>query len=452
MKEPSMASEPPDWQSATDFAETNLAMLTRRIACDVIFRVGAHREIIFAHKFILVSRSPVFFSMFYGPIAEKDEVNIPEIDAGVFHSFLRYLYSNCVELTTDNVSGLLYAAKKYYVKSLSEKCVSFLDSALNADNACDILEQAHVYSEEGLAEAALRVINVNALDVFKSSSFTEISRHCLNRILRSDEVRADEMSVCCAALRWSESECVRQGKEITPHSKYDVLQDSISYVRFPLIGLKAFEKHIPILDKDWLSLLRPFFASTMDIDDSTGSPLSAPPRKQPPTRVNRFLTTEESLSWTFNSKRCDAISFSCDRQVELLGVMLYGPFPAPDTDNILSYSVECSVEEVLRQDYLSRTFFKGGNTLDGSSVQKTLLVSAEEYYIEVLFENPIQLSKDLKYTVLLNVCGPDSRRGCKGRSTCVKDDVCWTFYPSSKSKNSTDVEHGQIPGLIYCCL
>ncbi|XP_046571143.1 BTB/POZ domain-containing protein 6-like [Haliotis rubra] len=450
MEEPRMSSDTPDWQSATDFAETNLAMLTRKIACDVIFRVGVYREIITAHRFILVSRSSVFLSMFYGPLAEKDEVDIPEIDTLVFHSFLRYLYSNCVELTTDNVSGLLYAAKKYSVKSLSEKCVRFLDSALNADNACDILEHAHVYSEEGLAEAALRVITVNALDVFKSSSFKEISRHCLNRIFKSDEVRADEMSVFCAVLWWAGAECVRQGREITPESKYDVLQDSISYVRFPLIGLKSFEKCIGILDKDWLSLLRPFFATKMDIDDSA-SCLSARPRKQPPTRVNRFLTTEESLSWTFNSKRCDAISFSCDRPVELLGVMLYGAFPARDADDVISYSVECSVEEDLRQDYLSRTFFKGGNVLDGSNVEKTVLVSAKEYYIEVLFANPLQLSKDLKYTILLNVCGPDSRRGCKGRSTCVEDDVCWTFYSSSKSKNSTDVEHGQIPGLIYCC-
>ncbi|XP_046358858.2 BTB/POZ domain-containing protein 6-like [Haliotis rufescens] len=445
-------SDPQDWQSATDFAETNLTMLTHKIACDVSFRVGLKREIIMAHKYILVSRSSVFFSMFYGPLAEKAEVEIPEIDSDVFHSFLRYLYTNSVELTTDSVTGLLYAAKKYSVKSLSEKCVSFLDSALNADNACDILEQAHLYNEEDLAGTALRVITVNALDVFKSLSFKEMSRQCLNRILESDDLRADEMSVFCAVLWWSEAECVRQGREITPDSKCDVLGDSINYVRFPLIGLKSFELCIGILDKDWLSLLRPFFDTRIDIDECTASSMSARPRKQLPTRVNRFLKTEESLSWTFNEKRSDAISFSCDTPVELLGVMLYGAFPTPDANRIISYSVECSIEEDLRQDYLSHTFFKGGNVLEGSYVEKTVLVSAQEHFMDVLFETPLHLTKDLKYTIVLNVCGPDSRRGCRGRSTCVKDEVCWTFNSSSKSKNSTDVEHGQIPGLIYSCL
>ena len=44
-----------------------------------------------AHKFVLMSRSPVFFAMFEGPMKEKsDETVITDIEGEQFRQFLRY--------------------------------------------------------------------------------------------------------------------------------------------------------------------------------------------------------------------------------------------------------------------------------------------------------------------------------------------------------------------------
>ena len=46
-----------------------------------------------AHKFVLMSRSPVFFAMFEGPMKEKsDEIAITDIEGEPFRQFLRSVF------------------------------------------------------------------------------------------------------------------------------------------------------------------------------------------------------------------------------------------------------------------------------------------------------------------------------------------------------------------------
>jgi hypothetical protein len=59
-------------------------MLEQQLMCDVTFLVGPDQIPIKAHKYMLASASPVFYSMFEGPFAEKGEVIIPDIEREVF--------------------------------------------------------------------------------------------------------------------------------------------------------------------------------------------------------------------------------------------------------------------------------------------------------------------------------------------------------------------------------
>ena len=49
------------------------------------FRVGSTKAPIKSHKFMLASASPVFYSMFEVPMAEKAAVSIPDIEADIFN-------------------------------------------------------------------------------------------------------------------------------------------------------------------------------------------------------------------------------------------------------------------------------------------------------------------------------------------------------------------------------
>ena len=87
-----MASQQ-DWQRNKTLPETNGYMLDNQVACDVQFKVGAEHgatEEIGAHKYMLMSRSPVFFSMFCGDLKEtSDTVRVPDVDPDTFRDMLK---------------------------------------------------------------------------------------------------------------------------------------------------------------------------------------------------------------------------------------------------------------------------------------------------------------------------------------------------------------------------
>ena len=83
-----------DWQLNKTLAESNRYMLVNKLCCDVTFEVGPEdgkTEIIEAHKYVLVSRSPVFFSMFCGGLTERTDrpIRVPDMEPDIFRDMLK---------------------------------------------------------------------------------------------------------------------------------------------------------------------------------------------------------------------------------------------------------------------------------------------------------------------------------------------------------------------------
>ena len=83
-------SKEESWQCKRSFEETNWHMLQDEKLCDVTFLVGSSKKEVKAHKFILASRSPVFFAMFCGSLPETSEtIEVPDIEPFIFRDLLR---------------------------------------------------------------------------------------------------------------------------------------------------------------------------------------------------------------------------------------------------------------------------------------------------------------------------------------------------------------------------
>lgn len=83
----------PDWQNTRSVVECNRYMLENQIECDIDFvlQTGTGRHIqVPAHKYVLMSRNPVFFAMFTGPLAERGkQVRISDVTPLAFRQMLR---------------------------------------------------------------------------------------------------------------------------------------------------------------------------------------------------------------------------------------------------------------------------------------------------------------------------------------------------------------------------
>ena len=53
--------------------------------------------------------------------------------------FPRFIYYDGAELSGDNVLHVMYTAKKYLIDGLVDKCKTFLETEMSANNVCSIL-------------------------------------------------------------------------------------------------------------------------------------------------------------------------------------------------------------------------------------------------------------------------------------------------------------------------
>lgn len=82
------------WQVGKSVLECNRYMWEKKLANDIVFEVGAsegHVEKISAHKYVLISRSPVFEAMFNGGLSKNtgSVVKITDVDPHAFKEALK---------------------------------------------------------------------------------------------------------------------------------------------------------------------------------------------------------------------------------------------------------------------------------------------------------------------------------------------------------------------------
>ncbi|XP_041347836.1 BTB/POZ domain-containing protein 2-like [Gigantopelta aegis] len=431
------------WQSRKSLSKCLRHSLENRMFSDVTFKVGREQKSVQAHRLIVSIRSGVFEAMFYGPLAEQDEIVIPEVEHDIFEQFLRYLYTDDVTMDGASVMGLLYVSKKYNVKTLEQKCLAYLSSSMTADNACVILEQAHVFDEQELKEKALTFILENGDAALKSSGVIDLCHECLVKIIQAEELVADEQSVFVAVLAWSESACRKQNKDVTHENRRQVVGEAIKHVRFPIFDQKYFVKNVVptnmLTDTEKLKIL-----AHCVCPDENVSPFNAKKRtgiiRQEKITIQRFAARLFDFGCSCSSDEDHGIMFSVNQDASLLGFQLYGP----KHRTTVNYDVRAFITDPTRDD-----------VIEGSSVTKSVSVTAGTTTYDVQFPRPLKLRKDKKYILIVNIDGPGSHCGWSGRSTVQNGSFVCSFFTCQKSKHSnkpigyTDVNQGQIPGLMF---
>ncbi|XP_047341014.1 BTB/POZ domain-containing protein At4g08455 isoform X2 [Impatiens glandulifera] len=131
---------------------------------------------IYAHKAVLVSRSPVFRAMLKNEMAESlsGTIKISDVSHNVLEVFVNYLYTANAELDEQMACDLLIMAEKYEVKHMKDSCENFILSRLNWDNSLSSLVFAHQHNAKGLFDAALLVIVDNIDKLNKKDEYMEL--------------------------------------------------------------------------------------------------------------------------------------------------------------------------------------------------------------------------------------------------------------------------------------
>ena len=144
---------------------------------DVIIKVGD--QVYRAHRVILRSRSPVFYSALKHDMKEKTqgEIDISDCDPHIFRDFLLYLYTGKLDtLSKENVFDLYYISDKYDVKELKLQCVDFILCNLDKDTVCNSIILATRHSEQEVLKHATQIFIDNAKDIVLTGNWQKFMK------------------------------------------------------------------------------------------------------------------------------------------------------------------------------------------------------------------------------------------------------------------------------------
>ena len=140
---------------------------------------GSCTSRLWAHKCILLARSPVFCAMLRLKMSEATTglIMIPDVDYEVMKEVLHYMYTDRpVEspVMESMCEGLFCAASKYQVAGLLMQCEEYLLTQLSIDTVIPLLRLGDTYCSSKLKDQALAFIASHAETVMQSREYSEL--------------------------------------------------------------------------------------------------------------------------------------------------------------------------------------------------------------------------------------------------------------------------------------
>lgn len=327
---------------------------------------------------------------------------------------------------------------------LTNQCKLFLERNLEVDNVCIIIDQSITYDEYELTKKCLEFISPRARIVFGNESFLSLSQAALSKIIDCDNLYVESESwLFKECLRWAHHhetmnmlqnvslECT----EMMPADENrirNILGDIVFKIRYLLMDPLEFAREV-----GGQSILQDSEKSLLYYHILTGELLPAGSVFKQTNRVNicsRFTSTGSAQQWWSCNGPTDAISFSIDADIDLVGVVLYGgKSPCQHDVNAEICLVGDSLDVLTKLASVDYVINSDGSTSPWA----------------VYFASPVPLLSRLLYTILVTMKGPLTHYGTFGKETVTSCGVTFSFSSSPKSTNGTNVKSGQIPQLVF---
>ena len=416
-----------DWQTTrATIRERTRFMFNNDLISDVKFTVqgsdGTKREIP-AHKFVLSVSSPVFYAMFYGPMADtSDTIALSDCEYEGLSELFRFMYSDEVYLSRSCVMQVLYLAEKYILPSLVSACLKYLREIVDESNAFCILAHASRYSEQNkdLVESCWEVIDDHTEQVIKSDEFVKIDRSILEELVDRDSLNIQEINLFEAVSKWAEYQCKLKGLVADGCVKRDIIGENIvAKIRFPVMKKSEFVS--VVLDSNILLLHEAF--------DLTRYHCLAPlsPRGFLSTkRIGglkhcQMFTSVTNFGWAYHNEMKCTVYLRVDKAIKLHGIRLFG-------------------SDVEQQNVILEVLNSRGKVVMAHKKGKFASVQLQFkstifYGIDVLLEQPVDLVKETVYCLRVFFSGSLSWHGENMLQSVQCSGVTFTFSTNEKMKD-----------------
>lgn len=247
-------------------------LLNNKILSDVkfVFPNCQHEEI-FAHTFLLSKKSPVFFTMFHGSLKEGSTVKIVDSLRLSFLELLKFIYTEMVDLTLENVLEVMYLANKYLIKKLPEKCAEFIENNISIENTLSILKGSIYFKCELIEEKCVDFIKKNTDKVMGDRNFLQTDEETVRYLLTLNKMNCIEITVFNLVIKWAEAYCARKNNDLSS------LRDLFRLIRFPVMSATDFTdciKYSKLFKPNEIGIILSHISTTRSESTNTESKLA----------------------------------------------------------------------------------------------------------------------------------------------------------------------------------
>jgi len=153
--------------------------------------------------------------------------------------------------------------------------------------------------------------------------------------------------------------------------------------------------------------------------------------------IPRFESYAESMQ--YGNQKCDCITFTVSEEVFCKGITVYKNLKPGDYWNMLVMMIQ---GEKTAGPVVKKQLFRIKNTVENKEVTS-----------ELIFDAPVEINAEKKYTVYVLINGPQTFKGVNGKISVKQEKIIVKFFETMYSekdpKNATGVNNGQIPAIIF---
>ncbi|KAK3933417.1 BTB/POZ domain-containing protein 6-A [Frankliniella fusca] len=254
----------------------NLLQTSQWSDCMFLVGEGQCKQEFRAHRILLAACSPVFEAMCFGPLAEKSDILIPDLEPKAFQVLLQYVYTDSVQFSSvEEACNVLYAAKKYLISNLSQLCHSYVKRNMQAKDVVTVYEYAKLLGEDALYEPCLLMLKKYAVEVLNDATH-HLSSSSVVELLGSDAINGCECCLIEGALSWAKRECEEQGVLATVTNQRLILEDCCAWrqLRFLTLSPQQFNRICEIeglLTREEVAFIKEFLHLHKNFDEKRGS-------------------------------------------------------------------------------------------------------------------------------------------------------------------------------------
>jgi RCC1 and BTB domain-containing protein len=163
--------------------EEMLKLFNNPLNSDLKFKIEDKH--IFVNKLIIETNSKYFESKFKENTKASNEsienkvikvIEITEYSYDVYYAFLKYIYTDCIDIKTEKAMDLLVLANNHNEECLKKDCIEFIKNALTVKNVCYLYCDSIKYKFVELENICLEFAKNKMKQIYKTEAFHKMDK------------------------------------------------------------------------------------------------------------------------------------------------------------------------------------------------------------------------------------------------------------------------------------